>query len=161
MAREEHDREDLLREATALVERVELSVAGFDENVFAGFRRDGGASFYFGQDHAFHFTSDGKLRRAFREGLLYKAEQGRLVALARRRTPNEVALVRRPSNAVETTAMLAEFQRRAAELSESMDRAAFRTIGRVPEHADVVARVRAWLVDHAASISVADSPRSA
>ena len=41
MARRESDREDLLREATALVERAELTIEGFDEPIVVGFRRDG------------------------------------------------------------------------------------------------------------------------
>ena len=47
MARQESNREDLLREATALVERVELHVPAFEEPIVVGFRRDGCASFLF------------------------------------------------------------------------------------------------------------------
>ena len=160
MAREEHDREDLLREATALVERVQLSVPGFDEEVFAGFRRDGSASFYFGQDRAFHFTSDGKLRRVFRDGLLYKAEHGRLVALRRNRTASEVELLRQELSDAESAVVLDEFKLRAAELADSLSRATYRTVGQVPEHVDLVGRVRVWLSDHTARIAIADSARS-
>ena len=48
MARHEEDREDLLAEATALVERAELVVEGAAESVVIGFRRDGCASIYCG-----------------------------------------------------------------------------------------------------------------
>jgi len=161
MAREEHDREDLLREATALVERVQLSVPKFDEDVFAGFRRDGSASFYFGPDRAFHFTSDGKLRRAFGNGLLYKAEQGRLVALRRNRTASEVELHRQALSDAESAAIVEDFRHRAAALTESLDHETCHAVGQVPEGFDVVGRVRAWLVDHAAQVTIANSPRSA
>jgi len=73
MAREEEPREDLLREATALVERVELQIEGFAETIVAGFRRDGAASFYFGQDFVFQFNTANQLRRGYVEGRLFKA----------------------------------------------------------------------------------------
>ena len=44
MAREESEREDLLRDATALVERIELvfsTATTSAENIVVGFRRDG------------------------------------------------------------------------------------------------------------------------
>ena len=50
MALHEQDREDLLSEATALVQRVELRVEGFAEPVIVGFRRGGEASVFFGAD---------------------------------------------------------------------------------------------------------------
>src|SRR5688572_18570527 len=65
MARQEQDREDILREATALVERVELLIPEFPEPIVAGFRRDGSASFFFGADPVLQFNAQGKLRRAF------------------------------------------------------------------------------------------------
>src|SRR3954447_20411722 len=103
MSRHESDREDLLREATALVERIELTVGGFDLPVVCGFRRDGAASFYFGADPVYQFNAVGQLRRAFVAGRLIKAERGRLVALSRERTENEVALVRHELSAAEAT----------------------------------------------------------
>ena len=94
MARQENPREDLLAEATALVERAELRIAGFAEPIVVGFRRNGAASIYFGQDAAYHFNTANELRRAFIGGTLYKADRGRLAALVRRRTAAEVELVR-------------------------------------------------------------------
>ena len=86
MSRSESDREDLLREATALVERVELSIPGYGESIVVGFRRDGSASFFFGQSPVFQFNSQRELRRAFRDGLLFKTDNGRLVEMRRERT---------------------------------------------------------------------------
>ena len=40
MARREQDREDILAEATALVERVELQIAGETDPIVVGFRRN-------------------------------------------------------------------------------------------------------------------------
>src|SRR5690606_4241518 len=94
MARQEQDREDLLKEATALVERVELAIDGMPEHVVVGFRADGCASFYFGPEPVWHFNTSQELRRAYVGGLLYKAEQGRLVSLQRNRTSGQVQLLR-------------------------------------------------------------------
>ena len=57
MAREEHARENLIAEATALVERVELLLAGLPEPVVAGFRPDGSASLFFADDPVYQFNS--------------------------------------------------------------------------------------------------------
>ena len=83
MARDEHDREDLLAEARALVERVSLQIAGLEQPVFIGFRRDDSASFYLGADRVYQFTSEGQLRRAFVGESPFKAEDGRSVELLR------------------------------------------------------------------------------
>ncbi len=64
MARHEEEREDLMRDAKALVDRIELVVPGFEEPVVVGFRTNGAASFYFGQDAVYHFNSQLELRRA-------------------------------------------------------------------------------------------------
>src|SRR6184192_244955 len=98
MARVERDREDLLAEATALVERVELEVAGWPGHVVLGFRASGCGSVYFGADEAYQFNTTGELRRAYRDGALYKAERRRLVRLARQRTAEEVQLIRHELN---------------------------------------------------------------
>ena len=84
MARDAHDREDLLRDARGLSPRVQLEVelsAGPAE-LFAGFRGES-LSLYFGQDLAFHFNDRGELRRAFAVDELLKADGGRLVAMRR------------------------------------------------------------------------------
>ena len=73
MARNQSDREDLLREATALVERAELRISGWSEPVVVGFRRGGGASLFFGGKEVYQFNAGGELRRAFVAGRLIKA----------------------------------------------------------------------------------------
>ncbi len=99
MAREEQARENLIAEATALVERVELLLAGVAEPVVAGFRTDGSASLFFADDPVYQFNSQGKLRRAFVGGLLYKANAGRLVEMTRSRAAGQVQLVSRELSA--------------------------------------------------------------
>jgi hypothetical protein len=160
MARHESDREDLLAEATALVERVELSIAGESEPVTAGFRRDGALSVYFGSDPVYQFNAVGELRRAYRGGLLYKAERGRLVELRRERSPAEVALVRRELSDAETAALLSAARARLAKLHESLAGGTVQIVGQVPEECEVASRVRQLLADLPASLPVASTPRA-
>ena len=145
MAREEHDREDLLTEATALVERAELRIASEAEPIVVGFRRDGAASIYFGANWAYHFNAAGELRRAYDNGNLLKAEHGRLVSLTRRREADEVALLRQDLATDEQQAILAELARRLEALRKALVDGDYQLVGQVPESADVPARVRRWL----------------
>lgn len=155
MAREEEDREDLLREATALVERVELAVDGIADHVVIGFRRTGEVSVYIGADPALHFNGRNELRRAYVEGRLLKAERGRLVSLTRERSAAKVALVRHEFNAAETVALLTDVAGRLEELRIVLSGASFRVVGQVPEDRDVVARVRDWLASLEIPVAIA------
>lgn len=159
MAREEQDREDLLAEATALVERVELQVAGFSELLVVGFRRGGDASFYFGAEHVYHFNAAGWLRRAYASGLLYKAERGRLVSLERRRTAGQVQLIRHELTEDETAGFLTSLAARLATLCDALASGRFEPLRQEPAEPDLVGRIRDWLAAHAGNIRVADRAR--
>lgn len=159
MARQEEDREDLLAEATALVERVELRSAEFTDPVVVGFRSQGAASFYFGAQPAYHFTSAGELRRAHAGGLLYKAERGKLVSLDRRRSTGQVQLIRHELNAAETHQFLLVLSSTLQALRESLDAKKCELVGQHPPTADMVGRVRAWLARHAEKTQLASSAR--
>src|SRR5438874_13749235 len=106
MAQRETNREDLLREATALVERAEIRIPGEQEPIVVGFRRDGSASFFFGADPVYQFNSAGEFRRGYIAALLYKAERGRLIALRRERSEAQVVLLRSALSPEETQALL-------------------------------------------------------
>ncbi len=159
MAKQEEDREDLLREASALVERVELQLDGQPDRVVAGFRRDGTVSFYFGQDVVYQFNSACELRRGYFEGKLLKAEQGRLVQLTRQRTAESVNLVRHELTSDESARFLDEAAKRLQMLHQILGGGEFRVVGQVPQHGAVVERVRNWLAGLPEPISLADSPR--
>jgi hypothetical protein len=161
MARRETEREDLLREATALVERIELvpREAASGEHVVIGFRSDGAMSIYFGTDPAFHFNSSGRLRRAFCDGLLFKAEQGRLVSLRRVRRENEVQLVSHHLAEEEQVKFVADVQVRLREVTRQCDENQLITVGKVPADADVLGRARTWL-SQLGDVRVADSPHA-
>jgi hypothetical protein len=160
VARHELAREDLLAEAKALVERVEIARRAAGEHVVIGFRRDGSASCYFGSDSAFHFNSRGELRRAYLDDELLKAEHRRLVALIRRRTGSEVQLLRRELTAEQTRQVLDDLKRRMAEVDRDIDAGNFQLIGQVPETADVLGRAHTWLKDLAVDLKIAQGPHA-
>lgn len=98
MAGKEEDREDLLAEASALIDRIELQLptesGNDDEFVFAGYRSNGFFSIYFGQNRLYQFDKDGRLRRAYIAPDLYRAAYGKLSQLKRRRTEQQTVLER-------------------------------------------------------------------
>lgn len=156
MARQEHDREDLLREATALVARVEVRTASEPEPVVIGFRRDGCASVYFGAAPAYHFNTRGALRRAYVDDRLWKARAGGIVALTRERTANQVQLISRPLTEAEQRAALDGLRERLRRLERDLSSAdGHSLIGQAPTEADVLSRARAWLAALDDAIAVA------
>ncbi len=161
MARNEADREDLLAEAAALVERVELNSRELDDHVVAGFRTNGAVSLYFGQDRAYQFNTRHELRRAFVNGVLYKAERGRLVSLRRQRTENEVSLLRNELGTTAASAFIAQMEHHLRALRQTIECGRYHEIGRVPAEANVVGRLADWLANVEARITVASSPRVA
>jgi len=103
MARVESDREDLMAEAVALVRRLELQVPNHDQIVVIGFRANGWLSVYFGADAMYQFDEQGRLRRAFLGGLLYRTQGTTLAQLRRERTDAETTLRRRDLTPQELT----------------------------------------------------------
>ena len=158
MAQRESDREDLMREATALVERAELKLPGATEPVVVGFRRDGSASFFFGADPVYQFNSAGELRRAYVGGLLYKAVKGRLVAMRRERAATETVLVSRELPDGETETFLAAMSQRLAGVQDALSRGEYEVTGQVPACGDVVERIREWLHARGPAIPIAGTP---
>ncbi len=160
MARDESDREDLLAEATALVERVELRLRDFADSLVAGFRKDGGLSLFFGADPVFQFNSAHELRRAFVAGEMYKARSGRLVVMRRERTDERVSLLSRELLASEQSAFLAVLDRRLDELDAAMARESYQVVGQVPADGQVVVRLAELLAGRTRPVRVANSPRA-
>lgn len=158
MSRQESPREDLLREATALVERAELVIPGFDEPIVVGFRRDGAASFFFGEDPVYQFNAAGELRRAYVCGLLYKAEKGKLIALRRERTPTETALVRHELTDAETITLLNTMRQLLLQLQTTLSTSSQQLLRELPPAADVSRRIAAWLNTLPDPVRLADKP---
>jgi hypothetical protein len=141
MARHEADREDLMAEATALHERVELELSGEAEHVVAGFRAGGGCSIYFGPDPVFHFDVDGSLRRAFVAGDLYRSQRTTLARLTRTRTAREVNLVRHDLNPAELERFLAGMRAQLERLHDALAGGSARVLQQFPADVDVPARL--------------------
>ena len=138
MARQEAEREDLMREATALVRRVELQVPGQADTVIAGFRANRNLSIYFGPDPAYHFDAAGGLRRAFVDGHLFRTQGATIAKLMRVRTESETQLRRIDLTSDE----LSEFRRALFEclrrLTGVLQQNEFTIVQQVPERGDIV-----------------------
>ncbi len=160
MAREQHDREDLLAEATALVERIEFDLPGYGESIVAGFRTSACASLFFGADPVYQFNSQRQLRRAYVGGVLYKAERGRLVSLTRERSAGGLQLVRGQIDDAGQARFLSEMATHLAALGSALESGRFTIVGQVPDDADVTARVREWLGQLGEAIELAASPQA-
>ena len=157
MARDESSREDLLREATALVERIELAPCATEllsadghagKHIVAGFRRDGAFSIFSGEDPVYQFNAAGELRRAYLGGELLKAAGGRLASLTRVRTEHETQLVRHDLTLDEQAAFEARMQEDLERFARLLHANGFNVIGQAPTDADVLNRVKNWLTSH-------------
>ena len=160
MARLEEDHEDILQEATALVERVELDVDGMDGPLVVGFRKASGPAFFFATDPVYQFNSQGQLRRGYRQGRLLKAEAGKLIELTRERTSSSVNLKRHPLDEQQCNDYLAQLEDHLEELRRALESGSFRVTGQVPADADVVGRVVQWLAGRAGRPGIADLPNA-
>ncbi len=156
-----------MREATALVERVELvrrspsagsSADGpSDDVIVAGFRADGALSLFFGQSPVYQFNAAGELRRAFRRGLLFKAVGGKLVSLRRERNDRETQLLRHELSDAEQDNFLIEMRTRLNDFAQSLAANDIRIQRQFPTNADVLDRLRAWFNSHTNWL-IADRP---
>ncbi len=140
MARQESDREDLMREATALVRRAELWYPGRAEDapVTAGFRRDGRLSLFFGADPVYQFDEQHRLRRAYVAGFLYRTQGQTLARLERQRTSEETLLLRHDLSDEELT----DFRTTAAgilqELQTALETKQVQVRAQIPEDDDLL-----------------------
>jgi hypothetical protein len=144
MARHESDREDLMADATALVERAEFEVPDQPASVIAGYRRDGSLSIYFGADPCYHFDCQLRLRRAFVAGSLYRTQGHTLARLQRSRTEQSVELFRHDLSIPERDVWLRELAGRVQKLHTSLQRDA-RCAQEVPPGAGLPERLTASL----------------
>jgi hypothetical protein len=161
MAREESNREDLLREATALVERIELVPKGapIDEHIVAGFRRNGALSIFLGEGPVYQFNAEGELRRAYSEGKLLKADGGRLWVLQRVRTQNEVQLLRHELDEPDLAQFHSQMANQLHAFATLINTNAFEVVGQVPQNADILGRLKRWLELHN-DVQIAQRPNA-
>jgi hypothetical protein len=145
VARHEQDREDLLREATALVRRIELLVAGEPETVVIGFRAGGAASIYFGAAPVYQFNTQLELRRAFDEIGPLKVVGRQLIRFQRVRTATRTELVSTPLSPAEQVSFLTLARNRLEILHASLAQGKLSIVGQVPPDSNLLATVIAWL----------------
>ncbi|GAB5515908.1 hypothetical protein [Rhodopirellula baltica] len=88
MARETHDREDLLLEGVNLPERARLLHRASGREWVIGWRTGGGPAFYDGPDRVYQFNADNQLRRVYLDGSKLAAEGGKLCELGRSEPTN-------------------------------------------------------------------------
>jgi len=158
MARDQSDRENLLAEATALVERAEIAIED-GRTIVVGFRRDSSFSVFFDSEPVFQFNAAGELRRAYYEGRLIKAELGKLIALDRQRADGQVQLVRDEFDDARSQQFIQAMSQHLEELTSVLESDRFRLVGQVSPNADVMQRARDWLSSRPEPPTIAQSPR--
>lgn len=142
MSRHEADREDLFAEGTALTTRIELVLPGEVEPVVAGCRPTGAWSIYFGGDPCYHFNAEGRLRRAFVSGYLYRTQGETLARLRRERTDEAVVLERTDLRAEELAAFVDAMQERLSSLDHLLANESAVITRREPADSDVKRQLR-------------------
>ncbi len=163
MAREEQQREDLLRDAKAYAWRAQWQTPLCQEPVFVGFRNNSGPSFFFGQDDVYHFNTKGELRRAYIQGELIKAEQRQLVVLKRHRTKDEVQLLRRENSPNQTAELMRHFRNQLDCLVSAFQDGTAKLDGAVSPADDPTADIQQMVINWAAQHphpAIAESPNS-
>ncbi len=135
-----------MREATALTRRAELTVRRETEPIVLGFRRTGLLSVYFGQDPVFQFDVQGRLRRAFAGGLLFRSEGTTLARLQRSRTALATELVRHDLSPAELDAFRESAANRLRTLVDDLNHSRFQVTATSPEGDErLIADVAAFL----------------
>lgn len=145
MAQHEQDREDLMREAVALPMRTELACADFESLITIGFRANLGMSIFIGQDPVYHFDAEGRLRRAFVDGFLYRSQYATLARLQRDRTLTQTLLLRTDLNSESLDAFRRQMRETLNSLHRNLAPGKFRTVRRIPDAEDLIPQIRATL----------------
>lgn len=145
MAQHEEDREDLMREAVALPDRVELTVEGFESLITIGFRSNSAMSIFIGQDPAYQFDPEGRLRRAFVNGLLYRSQHTTLAMLKRERTETQTLLLRTDLSEDALQCFREAMRNTLKLLAQKLQFAAFRVVRSVPESISHLDRIQVAL----------------
>jgi hypothetical protein len=133
--------EDPMRELVALAERVELRSPGRAGTIVAGFRRDRRLSVYFGDDPYYQFDLDGRLRRAFVDGRLFRTQGNGLAALTRATTADATLLLRRDLNPRELEAFLRGMLEQVGSLREALAGGSLEVVRQVPEGSVITGRL--------------------
>jgi hypothetical protein len=159
MARQDEDREHLLQEATALVERIEFTLVPDGKRIVVGFRQNGACSFFFDSEPVYQFNSKMQLRRAYVDGNLIGATGGTLSILKRSRQQGRVTMEQQILETTDVETLVAQAQKHLAHLDQALRDGSFSNVTQVPSEIDVRGRVRNWLSNLPTRLQIADSPR--
>ena len=141
MAANESDREDLMREAVALTERIELRVPGFSEFITIGFRSNLAMSVFVGQDPVYQFDPTFRLRRAFVGGFLFRSQLATLAKLQRVRTETETQLLRYDLNSQELATFRDSMLNILRTIRSELTRNSIETMRCVPGNTELLPRI--------------------
>jgi len=155
MARQEHDREDLLRDGKQMPLRAECRIE--DVVVVIGFRDRGQVSMYFGADPVFQFNENRQLRRVFFEGKRFAAACGKLYELTRRKQDDKLQFLSTEIDEDAESVILKNLDQRLVQLQAAlkMPGSHWKIVGDKPM--DFLPLLSAWLKAVSASLVVADA----
>ena len=157
MAKQTHDREDLLRDATGYTRRIELRVPRVDPTVFCGFRPDGALSIYWGQDEVIQFNSSRELRRAFFDNRMLASYHHRLYWLNRSPTAR-TRLTREALPEQAAAAFLALWEQRCKMLLAALTDGTCDVLGQAPEDSEITGSFTDWLSTYSFPFRLAMHP---
>ena len=167
MSKQQQNKEDILREATALVNRIEIKFsekAVSEESVFVGFRRDGAVSFFFGAEPVYQFNTRHEFRRGYCKGAMLKAAKGKISQLTRVREGDQLVLLSRDYSGKQTAEFLEEMKHALLLLYKGIKGGQWNILGAVVEAGtaeELLNRVADWLETHTSEIQIADVPNVA
>ena len=136
MARQEADREDLIKEAVALLPRAEFQLPDSADLLTAGFRGDDAISLFFGQDPVYQFDQTAALRRAYVDGFLYRSQGTTLARLERIRTETQTTLQRQDLPEHELAQFQQTMTQRLQHLLNLFNAGHVRVLRSIPESVD-------------------------
>jgi hypothetical protein len=144
-SRIEADREDLLAEAVNLPERIEMKINGIDNPVTIGRNRLGFWSFYFGPEPVYRFDTELRLRRAVRDGKLYRTQGTTLAELTRVRLEEETQLQRRDLTVGELDDLLASIRQEMIGVQDALADSHFTVLREVATSDEFLTQLREFL----------------
>ena len=159
MSHASKETEELLRDATALVERLSLQTPDWPDHVVVGFRSNGSASIFFGEDPVYQFNNKHELRRSYWRGQRIKSESGKLFALVPEPDVSRLRFVGRDFDEGQTHGYLAELTGRLEQLRTALANGNVQVVGQMPPDHDLLPRVITWIEALPATPAIAHSPR--
>ena len=160
MARREEPREDLIRDATALVQRAALKIAGEELTYVLGLRSNGSLSVFCGEDPVFQFDSQGLLRRVYLGGERLTAREGRLFRLIRQAESGRMAMRHERLAEDEETQIIGQIRDTLGSLRRHLQPGAVTVIDQFPRDSTVLKTLSDSLDQIGDEIIVARSPHA-